>query len=363
MNLERTFKNFFFRTLGKAGWARTPRQITLDLTHRCNLRCSFCFYQGGEDPFRGEGKRGAFLSFETLKERVIDRFSTPDYYLTGGEPFLYPELESLLRHLREKGKRVFVSTNGTLLTETWAEKIVREGLFEKMDISLHGPEEVHDRVSGVEGTFQKIREGVLFLHEWKKRLGEKRPQIGLACTIHSQNIPFLKELAHLAREWSVDSLTFGNVAFTSHQNIEAHKAFSQRENLKEDFSMSQLVLGAPEHGLTKEDVAVYIQTLQEIQDAFGDSFSVLPVPPYREEEIWRHYFDFDWVYRRECRYPWTTLRIAPSGKVIPCLGVIVGDIQEEKVDRIWNNRAFRSFRKKLYRAKLFPGCFRCCKLK
>jgi MoaA/NifB/PqqE/SkfB family radical SAM enzyme len=363
MNLSKGVKDCLFRLQGLIGWARSPSQVSLDLTHKCNLRCAFCFYFHDAVPAAGEGVSSAPVSWKVLVRQVIERLPTRDYFLTGGEPFIYPHLETLLIQLKEKRKRVYVSTNGTLIDEIWAEKIVRHGLFEKIDISLHGPEKIHDELSRVKGAFQKTVQGIEYLQHYKRKIGVARPMIGIACTISKENIPQMRELAALAQRWSLDTLTFGHMSFTTLPIIEKHKDFSKGTKMGEDFSLSELILGPPDHGLSKEDIGLYIRNLREIRQDFSSFFRLLPVPAYREEEIWRHYFDTEWAYLRRCRYPWRTLRVTPSGKVIPCLGVVVGDISEEGADHIWNNKSFRTFRKTLYQTGLFPGCARCCKLK
>lgn len=282
--------------------------------------------------------------------------------LPGGNPFFIPTWK-YCRVILEKGKNVFISTNGTLITEAWAEVIVKEGFFQKIDFSIHGPEGVHDEISGMKGAFGRTARAITAIQRYKNRAGIDRPHIGIGCVVNGKNIGHLEKVSMIAADWGVDSLTFGNTVFTIQEIVERHKVFSQKEKLEEDFTLSQLVLGPLGHSLSKEEIHIYVQELRQIETNLGYDIKVFRSPAYTDDEIHRHYFDHNWVYRKECYYPWTTMRIHPSGGMIPCLGVLMGNIVEEKADRIWNGKKFRKFRKMLYSERLFPACFRCCKLR
>jgi MoaA/NifB/PqqE/SkfB family radical SAM enzyme len=257
---------------------------------------------------------------------------------------------------------VVVSTNGTLITADWAQQIVLEKLFDTMHFSIHGGKEVHDKVTGRSGAFQLVCNAIKAIQKYKEIYGGEYPRIGIDCVVTRENVGEFEKLASVAAKWNVHSLTVGNVVFTRPEILEKHKAVSKIENLREDFALSRLVLGPPGHEFSDEDVRIYLDNLKSIEDLWGQKYSILRWPPYKDDDIYRHYFDHGWVFRERCDYPWYSMRIHPTGKVIPCLGVVVGDIKEEGADRIWNNVHYRRFRKALFRNKLFPGCFRCCKL-
>ena len=345
----------------RRGLAANPALVTLDLTHRCNLQCFFCYYHGYRSHSTFE-REESFLPVSLLKSRVIEIVDCANYYLTGGEPFLYPDLEELLFYLRKAEKRVFVTTNGTLVTDAWAKKIVSYGLFSQMHFSLHGPEEVHDDISGQKGAFGRTAAAIKALQAYKKTYVAKSPYIFLECVINLKNVGHLEELARVAAEWKVDGLSFGSMVFTTEEILQRHKKISERAGLQEDFQMSRLVLGPPQHGLTKEQVGCLIEEINRIEGSQNFNYKVARSPGYSDGQLYRHFFDPDWIFQKRCTYPWNTLRIHPSGKIIPCLGVIVGDIRKESVDQSWNGEKFRNFRVNLYAHRLFPACFRCCKL-
>lgn len=87
--------------------------ILLEVTRRCNLRCRFCFADGGVQE--------ADPSLQELKEAVLDivrRCGRPLLQLSGGEPTLRDDLPELVRFAREAGiSYVQLNTNGIRLAK------------------------------------------------------------------------------------------------------------------------------------------------------------------------------------------------------------------------------------------------------
>ena len=87
--------------------------VLLEITRRCNLRCRFCFADGGaaeSDP-----------PLEELKAAISDiarRCGKPLLQLSGGEPTLRSDLPELVRHAKAAGcSYVQLNTNGIRLAE------------------------------------------------------------------------------------------------------------------------------------------------------------------------------------------------------------------------------------------------------
>ncbi|MDD3150789.1 MAG: radical SAM protein [Candidatus Gastranaerophilales bacterium] len=79
----------------------------------CNLRCSHCFLDCSTDK-----KDKKFLSLDKIKNSldIAKKNGLKEIYLTGGEPLLHPDLNTILR-LGLKAANVTVLTNGTLLND------------------------------------------------------------------------------------------------------------------------------------------------------------------------------------------------------------------------------------------------------
>ena len=100
--------------------------ILLEVTRRCDLRCRYCFANGG-DP-------AAEPSFEDLQAAVRDivrQCGSPLLQLSGGEPTLRDDLPALVRYAKEAGcSTVQLNTNGLRLAEdpAYAKALADAGL-------------------------------------------------------------------------------------------------------------------------------------------------------------------------------------------------------------------------------------------
>ncbi len=130
--------------------------IAWELTRGCNLACVHCRASAEAGPYPGE------LSTDACK-RVMDEVSTlakPVIILTGGEPLLRPDLFTLARYGNEKGFRIVMATNGTLITPKIADEIKASGI-QRISVSLDGPDaETHDAFRKVEGAFEGSLRGI-----------------------------------------------------------------------------------------------------------------------------------------------------------------------------------------------------------
>lgn len=125
-----------------------PRQAIVAVTYRCNARCGMC------DIWRRDTLDEVEPSFYYHLPR-----SLKDINLTGGEPFMRRDLETVIAVMLERvpGVRIVISSNG-LLTDRIAELAPRlKKLSPKIGvrISIDGDQPTHDRVRGVPGAFDK----------------------------------------------------------------------------------------------------------------------------------------------------------------------------------------------------------------
>lgn len=108
---------------------RPLKKAYLEITNRCNLRCSFC---------PGTRRAAGFLApenFQTLAAKL--RPHTEYLYLhLMGEPLLHPQLEDILARAEGLGFKVMITTNGTLLDRR-GELLCASKAVEKVSISLH----------------------------------------------------------------------------------------------------------------------------------------------------------------------------------------------------------------------------------
>ena len=105
------------------------KKFYLEITSVCNLACSFC-------PPTERQKQ--FISVEDFSKRLDQIKPHTDYiYLhVKGEPLLHPKIDQLLDVSHEKGFKVNITTNGTLINKK-REKLLNKPALRQMNFSLH----------------------------------------------------------------------------------------------------------------------------------------------------------------------------------------------------------------------------------
>ena len=125
----------------------------------CNLACSHCFISCSPTNHTHE-----HMSLEQVEGYLAEavELGVKEYYFTGGEPFLNPEMEAILEAALRVGPAT-VLTNGLLLSPERCRRLA--AMAEDADysfdlrISLDGTTpEANDPIRG-EGTFERILEG------------------------------------------------------------------------------------------------------------------------------------------------------------------------------------------------------------
>ena len=107
-----------------------PQRIILESTNHCNLSCPSCRTGTGNRKDRGR------MSIDLFK-KVVDEISLNKdcNFMSlqgGGEPFLHPSIFQFIEYLHERKPdiRSQISTNGTLISESIALKIINSLLRE-----------------------------------------------------------------------------------------------------------------------------------------------------------------------------------------------------------------------------------------
>jgi AdoMet-dependent heme synthase len=175
--------------------ANKARLVFWEVTKGCNLRCIHCRATATE------------LSSPTdLPTRtalgVIDQISAaanPILVLSGGEPLYRSDIFQLARYATNKGLRVALATNGTLVTKDVARMIVNAGV-RRVSISLDGADALtHDSFRGIPGAFDGAVHGLRNL----KALGMS---VQINMTIARHNSHQLPDVLQLARNLGADAL-------------------------------------------------------------------------------------------------------------------------------------------------------------
>lgn len=102
----------------RAAKTRTPITGAFELTSRCNLSCKMCYiHEGGCLPTQRERTAEEWLDMG--KQAVAN--GALFLLLTGGEPFLRPDLRDIYFGLTKMGLSVSFNSNGSLVDENAVE--------------------------------------------------------------------------------------------------------------------------------------------------------------------------------------------------------------------------------------------------
>ncbi len=207
------------RASGGESAARRRPVIVWNVTARCNLACRHCYTNSPESA----GSTG--LLHDRCRELIdeLGAFGCPVLLLSGGEPLTRPDLPELARYAAERGLRVVVSTNGTLIDDGLAQRLGEAGVA-YVGVSLDGLEPTNDRFRGQQGAFKRAVEGIRAC----QRAGLK---VGLRYTMTKANAGDVDGVFDLLRAEGIPRVCFYHL-------VPAGRA-------------TQMAEDAPDHGQTR----------------------------------------------------------------------------------------------------------------
>lgn len=144
-----------------------PKWIAWESTRRCNLQCVHC--RCSSDSSAAEGDFSTKEAFRLIDD--ICQVSQPVMVLSGGEPLLREDIFEIARYGTDRGLRMCLATNGTLVNDEVCRRM-RETGIRMVSLSLDGSRaEVHDDFRQCSGAFDATvraahtlkRNGIRFL--------------------------------------------------------------------------------------------------------------------------------------------------------------------------------------------------------
>ena len=127
------------------GARKFPMVLMLEPLHACNLTCTGC---------------GRIREYEsTIKQKLsideclasVDECGAPVVSICGGEPMIYPGIGELTAKILERGKVVYLCTNGMFIRKKLGEFKPSRTFF--FNVHLDGMKKTHDIAVEREGVF------------------------------------------------------------------------------------------------------------------------------------------------------------------------------------------------------------------
>ncbi|MBI5789175.1 MAG: heme b synthase [Candidatus Schekmanbacteria bacterium] len=136
-----------------------PRLIAWELTRSCNLGCLHC--RGSATLDRAGDELSLAEAYKLIDQ--ITELAKPILIMSGGEPLVRPDVLEIAQYGTNKGLRVVLATNGTLLTQPLAERLKECGI-QRVSISIDGANaQSHDAFRGMPGSFDLALCGIEIL--------------------------------------------------------------------------------------------------------------------------------------------------------------------------------------------------------
>ena len=181
--------SFLKGTCGPHGKRNKLNMIAWEVTRSCNLSCVHCRAAAGCGPYPGE------LSVEKCFQLVdeIAAVSSPVIILTGGEPLLRPDIFDIASYGTNKGLRMVMATNGTLVNPATAKKMIQSGI-KRVSISIDGKDAAsHDGFRQEKEAFAGAMTGIATLKD-------AGMEFQINTTITTANLKQIKDILELAKK-------------------------------------------------------------------------------------------------------------------------------------------------------------------
>ncbi|TEU15734.1 MAG: tungsten cofactor oxidoreductase radical SAM maturase [Anaerolineales bacterium] len=328
--LERIEDGFALREI-----KRDARRAYIEVTALCNLDCAMCVRQVWRDT-PGE------MTWETFQAIIEGLYAFPDLrritFGGYGEPLTHPRFPEMLALATGLEVGMTLTTNGLLLDETMAEKLLDAHLdtvVVSLDtVHLQAYEQAH-----LEGGMDQVLDNVRTLRELTRQRGQMNPRIGLEFVAMRSNLEWLSRLPELASDLGA--------SFVLITNLLPH-------------------------------------TLEMAEEVLYDRDEPLPTPigwpvPGADWLLWgiAKLPRMKWGAWRRCRFiEERALVIGWDGGVSPCYALMhsypyyiygrhkevsrymLGDVREQPLADIWTSDDYVSFRSRV-REMRFPSCVDC----
>jgi len=285
--LGRLSNSYISYLTGKQKTNYPPVKLWIETSSRCNLSCGLCLNRNLPPAQKSDME---FLLFKKIIDEVKDYVYEANLFHRG-EPLLNPQIAEMTEYASLNNIKTGLYTNGVLLTSDLSRRLIKSGL-DLITFSFDGyTKEVYEKNRSGE-IFEETLEKITGFLKEKNKLGFKKP------------------LVHI--------LTMEHYSDTSPTEF----ALRKKEFVKrfKDFPPDRFVTRKPHNWGGSLDAGKLMNSKKDAAKFIA------------------------------CTFPWYALVILQDGKVLPCPqdfygNIIVGDVNAETIEEIFNNEKMQSIRK------------------
>ncbi len=299
-----------------------PKNLTIEPTNTCNLNCPLC--PTGLNSLNRDNKNMSLKEYKSIIDQAKDKVDNITLYLFG-EPFMHKEVLDMARYSSDAGINVSISTNGTLIKgEDHAQQIINSGIS-LISISLDGVQNNTYNLYRIGGDFEKVLNNIKFLVKARNKSKNKNVRIIVQTVVMKQNEHQRDSLRKTSKDLGVDGFYEKNLIIPANIETEPDKFKEMADNyLPNDINMRSYDLKDGQYVMAGN-----------IHNNCGFIFNQ------------------------------KMMTICSNGNIIPCChdnnsDYIMGNVFEETLSQIWNNKKFRKFRKAIKKDQASIALCRTC---
>lgn len=348
---------------GLPGSANAPSVIGIKLTNRCNLRCKHC-YEWNDDGYHhnlsGDYKN-ADIDIKII-EKCIDETKDTNamFYLWGGEPLLYKNMESLLEMLCDKKRYTIICTNGILLNKFY-DKLIPFGEKLELLLGIDGDRESHDALRG-KGNFDYIMKQIEPLLEMKKS-GKFKGVLSVHTMVSNENIQHFYDTVCFFDSLGIDNLT---ICLPWYISDETGKEMD--DYFKQNFSHFDLMDSnvpswyAYKYRIDEKNFELVENALRRIRNG-NFRINVKFQPDIEGDELFSFLSgqSISHCDKRECYTVFSRVDVLPNGLTTSCKHfqeLSYGNLNDMSLSDVWNSPELSYIRKTISEQQM-PVCSKC----
>ena len=194
----------------------SPFKVFFEITSNCNMKCQHCLNKESDLKPINMPTETIFRYFDHFRNCKVSEVN-----ITGGEPFLHPNIINILKYAIKIFPGLTVSTNGILLDDSVL-KFINEIKLRYINISLDGTEK----------SYKNLRYGFDFTNIINKIILSSKyiPNTGITITLNKYNIQEIENIIEMAKLHRIRKINFG-LTKRSYYNDNNHLLVESAEQL------------------------------------------------------------------------------------------------------------------------------------
>jgi len=311
--------------------AKEKIELGISLNNNCNFRCRMCHIWEQQE---AENKLDLAKCRKLIDD--LEDFEVKGVRLSGGDPLLVSWVLDLARYINKKDYHVIATTNGSMINELFAQRIVESGI-NNLNLSLDAyTAATHDAIRGVPGSHQKILKAIGYLSAKSDKI-----RIGINTVFSNLNLDEIIPLTEMAgKDKRIDHLYFMAV-------MQPFGTAPDKEwFLKEEFSFLW-----PQDSIKVNGILDQLIDLKKKGHKVNNSFGQL--------RTFKDYFKdpLNFTKKNKCNLGQEAVEVNQSGDVYLCYYYeSIGNVFQDSLFSIWNSEKANQVRRKI------EGCRQNCNL-